>query len=116
MNTAEDVTKGDEARAALVSDVRELKAASRHAVTHVESKLRLVIGATVGVIALGGVALALKPQQRRWFPARTSFVGKALRSVALSVVAVLARRLVTQAMDRALPEKPVSAEPQTNAR
>lgn len=106
MSTTEDTTRADRARSALASDIRELKEGGRQAVTRAESKLPLVIGGIVAVIAIGGVVRALQPKRRQLLPPPSSFVGKAARSAALSIVALLVRRSVTRAIDRALPEQP----------
>ncbi len=103
MSTAQDKQVADDARSALVSDIHELKDAGQAVVSQAQAKLPWVIGGVVGAIAIGSIAYALTPKRRSLPARRPTLLGKAVRAAALSAIGIVARRLVTRAVDKALP-------------
>jgi hypothetical protein len=107
MSNASEVKEADQARQALISDIQELKGTGQQVVSRAKSALPWVIAGAVGVVAIG--VIALKPPSRS-FRARPSLLGKALRAAALSAAGIVARHLITRALNKALPEpQPASA-------
>ncbi|MES1176017.1 MAG: hypothetical protein ABUL62_16975 [Myxococcales bacterium] len=110
MSTTAEATQADEAKSALITDIKELKGAGQHAVTRAKSALPWVIGGAVGLVVVG--AIAMKPARRSSAP--PSLLGKLVRAAALSALSILARRLMSRAVDKALPE-PETAKARASA-
>ena len=108
MSDAAEEKRADEARAALLSDIRELKEEGSAAVEKVESNLPWLAGGAVGVVALGvAIAVAAKPRRSAFAAsrARPSLAGKLLRAAALAAIGYGTRRVVVSALDKVLPER-----------
>lgn len=103
MTTLEE-EKADSARSALISDIRDLQDAGKRTASQLGGKLPWVIAGGIGLVAFG-VVLAAKPKRRASNTAQRSLLGKAARTAALAAVGILARRLATRALDKALPER-----------
>ncbi len=111
MTSAREETQADEARAALLSDIRELESAEQRIVRKARSNLPWAIGGALGLLAISVVTAATSTKRRSFAlaPPRRSWLGKAARAAGLAAVGLLTRRLVTQALDKALPEREQAA-------
>lgn len=112
MNKAEQVKTADQAREALISDIREIKDDGREVLAKVESKLPWIAGGVVAIAAIGiGIAIASKPRRAFLIPRRQSLFGKAVRAALLSAIGIGTRRLVVRGLDKVLPEKNAEQQP-----
>jgi hypothetical protein len=104
MLKAEQEEAADQARAALLSDIRDIKEEGRELAANVGSKLPWIVGGVVALVAIGGgISLAMRP--RRFSYRRPSLFAKLARAAALSAVGIGTRHLVVRALDKALPER-----------
>lgn len=106
MTTAEE-KQADDARSALISDIRELKDEGQAVVKKVNSSLPWIAGSALGVVAIGVViAAAVKPRPTLFASApRPTLLGKLVRAATLAAIGYGTRRLVVKALDKALPER-----------
>jgi|SRR6188768_4181147 len=112
MSTAADEAKieqkkADDARAALVSDIQELRKAGDRVVAKVGSRLPWVIGGAAAGLLLFGVAVAVAKSRRRpaFGAGAPGWLQQATRAAGIAAVSILARRLT----ERAISTEPLSA-------
>ena len=105
MNQVSAEQRADAARAALQSDIQEIKEVSHALTRKFASKTPWLIGGAVAVVAVG-VALALRPGRSvvSFGRPRRSLLGRAVRAAALSALGVVTRRLVLRTLNETLPE------------
>ena len=110
MTTVSDEQQADKARAALVSDIHELKAVGGAAVAKVRSKVPWIVGGACGLALLAMLVAAAKPRRRSFERAQRPLFGTAVRAGALLATNLLAKRYVERAVNRILPESVPTAQ------
>ena len=118
---AADTRRADQARAKLISDIRQIKKMGDHMIQKTETALHkapVLIGlgavgvALVGAAVYAGRASSGRRLRSRFTPER-SFFAEALRSAALSALGILAGRLTQRLLTSAMNE--ATAEPHPHA-
>ena len=104
MSTASNEKQADEARAALVSDIHELKAVGNAAVAKVRSKVPWIVGGACALALLAVVAAVAKPRRRSFEKPQRPLLRTAVRAAALLATNLLAKRYVERAVNRFVPE------------
>jgi len=112
MSTAEEA-QADEARAAVTSDIQEIKAVGAVAAAEARAKLPWILGAASGLVAIG-ILITARSRKRAFGARRRTLLGSALRAAALSGVGLATRRWIERVVDRALPE-PQSRPPELSS-
>ncbi|HEX3850604.1 MAG TPA: hypothetical protein VHW01_06530 [Polyangiaceae bacterium] len=104
MSAANEEKKVDEARSALVSDIRDLKRAGQEITGKAASMARWIAMGAVGLLAIG-VLISRKPRRRLLGPPPLTLLEGAARAIALSAVRISTRSVVSRAVNKALPER-----------
>jgi len=116
MSTAGNEKQANEARAALVSDIHELKAVGHAAVAKVRSKVPWIVGGACALALLVGVVAVAKPRRRSYEKPQRPVLGTAVRAAALLATNLLAKRYVERALNRIAPEsEPMASRVAPNA-
>jgi hypothetical protein len=116
MSTTSNEKQADEARAALVSDIHELKAVGVAAVAKVRSKVPWIVGGACGLALLAVLVAVAKPRRRSFEKPQRPLLGPAVRAAALLATNLLAKRYVERAVDRIAPRsEPMAPRVAANA-